>query len=78
VYFWLFGIFFGHLVFIWPFGIFYGRLVYFMAVWYILWTFGIFVRVTKKKSGNPVRHSEQLFETSSLSCLAIKRMQRPF
>jgi hypothetical protein len=23
-------------------GIFYGNLVYFMAIWYILWSFGIF------------------------------------
>jgi hypothetical protein len=27
---------------LWLFGIFYGNLVYFMVIWYILWLFGIF------------------------------------
>jgi hypothetical protein len=35
------GIFYGHLVNFRPFGILYGTLVYFMALWYILWHFGI-------------------------------------
>jgi hypothetical protein len=26
----------------WLFGIFYGYLVYFVVIWYILWLFGIF------------------------------------
>jgi hypothetical protein len=26
----------------WPFGLFYGHLEYFVALWYILWLFGIF------------------------------------
>jgi hypothetical protein len=37
-------------------GIFYGRLVYFMAIWYILWPFGIFKifgMLFQLKSGNP-------------------------
>jgi hypothetical protein len=25
-----------------PFGLFYGHFVYFVAIWYILWLFGIF------------------------------------
>jgi hypothetical protein len=29
----------------WPFGLFYGHWKYFMAIWYILWSFGIFVPV---------------------------------
>jgi hypothetical protein len=31
-----------------PFAIFYGHLVYFMAIWYILWPFGIFFPVLIK------------------------------
>jgi hypothetical protein len=30
------------LVFLWPFCLFYGHMVYVMAIWYILWSFGIF------------------------------------
>jgi hypothetical protein len=42
-----FDIFCGHLVYLFlsillPFGIFCGRLVYFVAIWYILWSFGAF------------------------------------
>jgi hypothetical protein len=36
-------------------GIFYGHLVYFVAIWYILWPFGIFFRFgmsNQEKSGN--------------------------
>jgi hypothetical protein len=30
------------LIYFWPFGIFYGHLEYFMDIWNILWTFGTF------------------------------------
>jgi hypothetical protein len=37
---------------LWPLGLLYGSLVYFVAIWYILWLFGIFspvwVYCTKK------------------------------
>jgi hypothetical protein len=43
------------LVYFWPFGQFSCHLEYFMALWYILWSFGIFspvlVHFTTKKSG---------------------------
>jgi hypothetical protein len=38
------------------FGLFYGQLVNPMAIWYILWSFGIFCPVLvlyQEKSGNP-------------------------
>jgi hypothetical protein len=44
------------LVFLWPFDIYYGHMLYFMAVWYSLFSFGIyfpFWNVWTKKSGNP-------------------------
>jgi hypothetical protein len=49
---WLFGIFFGYLVYfvviwyiLWLFGIFCGYSVYFVVIWYILWLLGIFFPV---------------------------------
>jgi hypothetical protein len=40
------GLFNDHLVSILRlFGIFYGHLAYFMAIWYILWNFGVFFPV---------------------------------
>jgi hypothetical protein len=37
-----------------PLGIFFGHLVLFLAVWYSLWSFGIFlVCLDHEKSGNP-------------------------
>jgi hypothetical protein len=46
------------LVYLWPFGIFDSHLVYLMAIWYILWSFGIhifarFGTLCQEKSGNP-------------------------
>jgi hypothetical protein len=45
------GIFYGH------FGLFYGRLVYIVAIWYMLWSFGIFSPLHQEKSGSPARES---------------------
>jgi hypothetical protein len=44
-----------------PFGIFYGNLEYFMAIWYSLWSFGIFfpfwyVWTNKNLATLPSRH----------------------
>jgi hypothetical protein len=39
---WLFGIFFGYLVYFVAIWYIFGYLVYFVAIWYILWLFGIF------------------------------------
>jgi hypothetical protein len=36
-----------------------GHLVYFRAIWYILWTFGIFSRFVQRKSGNPGSRREK-------------------
>jgi hypothetical protein len=47
------------------FGIFYGHLVYlmaidiFLAIWYILWYFGLFFPMYQEKSGNPVSAHEK-------------------
>jgi hypothetical protein len=38
-----FCIFSGHLVYFWSFYIFCGHWVYFVVIWYILWSFGIFL-----------------------------------
>jgi hypothetical protein len=35
------GIFFVRWPILWPFDLFCGHLVYFVAIWYILWLFGI-------------------------------------
>jgi hypothetical protein len=35
---------------LWPFSLFYGYLVYFMAIWYILWEFGVFFPCFGKKN----------------------------
>jgi hypothetical protein len=47
-----------------PFGIFYCHLVYFVAIWYILWSFGVpifsrFGMLRKEKSGNPAPDSNE-------------------
>jgi hypothetical protein len=50
---------------LWQFGILYGYLVYFVAIWYILWLFGIlfplFGMLSQEKSGNPDCDGWQFF-----------------
>jgi hypothetical protein len=43
---------------VWPFGIFYGNLVYSIAIWYILWSFGM---LYQEKSGNPAQQKEHAY-----------------
>jgi hypothetical protein len=48
---------------LWPFGIFYEHLVHILTIWYILWSFGVFLAIwntfpvfgilCQEKSGNP-------------------------
>jgi hypothetical protein len=42
---------------VWPFNLFHCHLVYYVAIWYILWLFGIFSHfgmLYQEQSGNPV------------------------
>jgi hypothetical protein len=65
---------------LWSLEIFYGHWKYFMAIWYILRSFGIFFPVlvccTQKKSGNPGHQQADRLTVGGLSNKFPKRFFR--